>query len=259
MSEILDETLGNKALLELRRQRVSRVSPEPLYLQAARSIESILGLYTNEESPLPSETDMADALGIGRATLRQALSHLTQAGRLYSKRGVGTFLAPAVLSRPARLNSLFDDLEARGFQPTTQVLNVSSVQASEEVAAELGITAGCPLTHIRRIRSAAGKPVAFIENLLNLSDRVPPSVDDLERTGLYAVLRSLYGIELGVASLRVSARLASKEQRAWLKLPNPCAVLVGRRVAFDTAGRGIELGTTVYNEGAEIDGIRLQP
>lgn len=202
---------------------------------------------------------MAAALGIGRPTLRQALSHLTQAGRLYSKRGVGTFPTPAVLNRPARLNSLYDDLEAQGMQPTTQVLSVGEVQATAEVSAELGVPSGAPLAHLRRVRRAAGKPVAVIENLLNLSDSPPPLPAELEGNGLYATLRSHYGIELGMASLQLSARLAEPVERQWLELPNPCAVLVGRRLAFDTTGRGIEIGTTVYAEGAKVDGIRLQP
>ncbi len=248
------------ALEELRRHRVRRVSGEPLYLQAARSIGVILGMYSPDgDTPIPPETEMAAALGIGRPTLRQALSHLAQEGRIYTKRGVGTFVAPAVLNRPARLSSLYDDLEARGLRPTTRVLEITTVAATEDVAADLHITVGAPLMVVRRIRSAAEKPVAVIDNLLNLSGAPAPTVEALERTGLYTTLSSQYGIELSVASLRVSARLATRDQRVWLGLRHPCAVLVARRLAFDTRGTGVEIGTTVYSEGAEIDGIRLQP
>lgn len=249
-----------RALEQLRRERVSAVSPEPRYLQAARAIETILDMYNQAlEVPIPPETEMAAALGIGRATLRQALAHLTQQGRVYAKRGVGTFLAPTVLNRPARLNSLFDDLQEAGLRPTTQVLLLETVEASTEVAADLHIAEGQPLAHIRRVRKAAGKPVALIENLLNLSDAPLPLATDLEQSGLYSTLRSRYGIELGMATLSVSARLATTQEHKLLGVPKPCALLVARRLAFDTAGHGIEIGTTVYSEGAEIAGIRLQP
>jgi GntR family transcriptional regulator len=256
------EDYAQAALADLRLRRVSRVSPEPLYLQAARSIESILDLYSDAaDVPIPAETEMAAALGIGRPTLRQALSQLQQEGRVYAQRGVGTFAAPAVLSRPARLSSLYDDLTAAGQQPSTRVLDLREAPATAADAADiadLDIRVGAPLVRIRRVRSAGGKPVALLANVLNLGGAAPPDRAELERGGLYATLSSRYGIELRFASLRVSARLATKEERGLLQLGYPCAVLVGRRLAFDTTGRGIEVGTTLYAEGTEIDGIRLQ-
>jgi DNA-binding GntR family transcriptional regulator len=255
----LEPILRQKALGDLRKQRVSRVSREPLYLQAARSIEGILAGYGDAVNvPIPPETEMAAALGIARPTVRQALAQLQQAGRVYAQRGSGTFAVPSVLSRPARLTSLFDDLESQGLAPTTRVLELGEIPASAEHAAELDVAVGAPLVHLRRLRLAGGKPIALLENVLNLRGAAAPAPDDLEHAGLYATLSSQYGIELRVASLRVSATLATKAERVLLALPNPCAVLVGRRLAFDTLGGGIEIGTTTYAEGAAIDGIRLQ-
>jgi GntR family transcriptional regulator len=253
------EAFAEDALADLRRRRVSRTSPEPLYLQAARSIESILDRYVDAaDVPIPPESELAAALGIGRPTVRQALSQLQEAGRVIAQRGVGTFAAPSVLTRPARLSSLYDDLAAKDLQPSTRVLDLRAVSASREEAAELETSPRTPLVRIRRLRSAAGRPVALMDNLLNLGGAPLPEAAELEQGGLYALLSTAYGIELRVASLRVSARLATKDERRLLELPYPCAVLVGRRIAFDTAGRGVEVGTTVYAEGAEIDGIRLQ-
>jgi DNA-binding GntR family transcriptional regulator len=255
---VREEHLRRKALAELRRRRVSRASPEPLYLQATRSIEAILGWYqATRPVPIPPETELAAALGIGRPTVRQALAQLQQAGRVYAQRGVGTFAAPAVLSRPARLTSLYDDLHARGLEPLTRLLELRQTVAEDRDAIELEVAPGTPLIFLRRVRSASGKPVALLENVLNLHGQAPPEPVELERVGLYSILSSHYGVELRVASLQVSARLASREERKLLALPNPCAVLVGRRLAFDSAGRGVEIGTTIYAEGATIDGIRL--
>ena len=258
---ITREAVAAAALADLRRRRVSRVSPEPLYLQAARSIEGILDDFAKVgDGPIPSETEIATALGIGRPTVRQALSHLQQAGRVYAQRGIGTFAAPAVLTRPARLTSLYDDLDEKGLQPTTRVLELAAVSATAQEAAELEVVSGsgAPLVRIRRLRLAAGHPVAVLDNLLNLGGRPLPQRSELEQGGLYSTLSARYGIELRFASLRVSARLATADERRLLELPSPCAVLVGRRICFDTNGRGIELGTTVYAEGTEIEGLRLQ-
>jgi DNA-binding GntR family transcriptional regulator len=253
------ETYAEAALADLRQRRVSRVSPEPLYLQAARSIESILDRYAAAaDVPIPAETEMAEALGIGRPTLRAALVQLQQAGRVYAQRGVGTFAAPSVLSRPARLSSLYDDLAAQGREPSTRVLELREVPAAPADAADLEVAVGTPLLRVSRVRAAGGAPVAIMHNLLHLGGADRPTRAELEQGGLYGTLSSRCGIELRVASLRVSARVATKDERGLLQLPYPSAVLVGRRIAFDTNGRGVEIGTTIYTEGTEIDGIRLQ-
>jgi GntR family transcriptional regulator len=253
------EAIGEEALAELRRRRVSRVSPEPLYLQAARAIEAILDRYSEAtDVAIPSESELAAALGIGRPTVRQALSQLQESGRVFAQRGVGTFAAPSVLSRPARLTSLHDDLIAQGQRPSTRVLELSQIRATPDAAGLLHVAIGSPLVSIRRLRLSDRKPVAILENLLNLERATPPSRDDLETRGLYASLSANYGIEIRMASLRVSARLATKEERQLMQLPYPSAVLVGRRIVFDVNGRGVDVGTTIYPDETEIDGIRLQ-
>ena len=254
------QILTAAALADLRRRRVSRASAVPLYLQAARSIEVMLTRYSAAaDVPIPPEATLAEALGIGRPTVRQALAQLQQAGRVYAQRGVGTFAAPAVMSRPARLSSLFADLTAQGQRPTTDVLELATGPADREEAQDLDVVEGMSLSRLRRLRRASGRPVALLSNVLNLGEAELPTRDALERGSLYAILSSQYGIELRMASLRVSARLATEDERGLLELPDPSAVLVGRRIAFDTAGRGVEIGTTVYADGAEIDGIRLLP
>jgi DNA-binding GntR family transcriptional regulator len=252
--------LTRRSLEQLRRTQVSRLSPEPRYLQAARAIEGVLGNYDDyPHIPMPGETDMAAALEVGRPTLRQALAHLSKQGRIYSKKGVGTFVAPAALHRPARLNSLYDDLKAQGLRPTTQVLAIETLPAPEREATELDIKNGQSLVRVRRVRHSNRTPVALIENYLNLPDGAELEPRDLESAGLYETLRVKFGIELAMASLDVSARLASAAERRILKTRNPAALLVARRLVFDTAGVGVEVGTTVYAEGADISGIRLSP
>ncbi|MDO8307252.1 MAG: GntR family transcriptional regulator [Actinomycetota bacterium] len=260
MSPLDPAELSARTLESLRQMRVSRVSPQPLHLQASTAIESVLTAYHDAaDIPLPSEPDMAAALGIGRPTLRQALANLVQSGRLYTKRGVGTFVAPVVLSRPARLTSLHDDLEAQGLHPSTVVLGLEEILAGEVEAQDLAVPLGTPLVHIRRLREAAGKPLALIDNILNLGGAPAPDRDALAEHGLYATMRAQYGIEMGMASVSVRARLATKAERGLLQQGYPCAVLVARRVAYDQARRGVEIGTTVYAEGASISGIHLQP
>ena len=65
--------------------------------------------------------DLLDAgdgrLGLARPTARQAIQELVKKGLLVRKRGVGTQVVRAQISRETRLTSLFDDLSRSGHEP----------------------------------------------------------------------------------------------------------------------------------------------
>ena len=78
-------------------------SPVPLYRQLAEQIGSDIdaGIYA-VSSRIPSETEFADRLSIGRPTVRQATDLLVRQGRLERRRGSGTYVLP-----PAKSIDLF--------------------------------------------------------------------------------------------------------------------------------------------------------
>lgn len=66
----------------------------PLYLQVKNYITSMIdsGDYP-ADSKLPTEKELMKTLGVGRATVRSALSELEHDGRIYKRHGVGTFVS----------------------------------------------------------------------------------------------------------------------------------------------------------------------
>ena len=66
----------------------------PLYLQVKNYITSMIdsGDYP-ADSKLPTEKELMKTLGVGRATVRSALSELEHEGRIYKRHGVGTFVS----------------------------------------------------------------------------------------------------------------------------------------------------------------------
>jgi GntR family transcriptional regulator, transcriptional repressor for pyruvate dehydrogenase complex len=69
----------------------------------------IAGGQATSGDRLPSERVLADALGVGRSTLREALQFLRVSGLLDVRPGAGIFVAA-----PALLRSLGSDLTAAG-------------------------------------------------------------------------------------------------------------------------------------------------
>lgn len=66
----------------------------PIYMQLAEAIEDdVLKGIMQEDTQIPSTTEMSLALKINPATARKGVNLLVDAGILYKKRGVGMFVA----------------------------------------------------------------------------------------------------------------------------------------------------------------------
>ena len=87
----------NRAALPI---RVDRNSPVPLYFQVAQHLEQMI-----ESGELPmgtrldNEAHLAGQLGLSKPTMRRALEYLVGRGLLVRKRGIGTQVVHAKVTR----------------------------------------------------------------------------------------------------------------------------------------------------------------
>lgn len=73
---------------------LSPSDPEPLYKQITDQIkEAIVDGRLVENEPLPSVRTLADELKISSITIRRAYSDLESEGYIYTRQGLGTFVA----------------------------------------------------------------------------------------------------------------------------------------------------------------------
>ncbi|MFJ7339747.1 GntR family transcriptional regulator [Streptomyces sp. NPDC101110] len=224
---------------------LERGSPVPLYHQLAQQLEAAI-----ERGALPpgnllgNEVDLAVRLGLSRPTVRQAIQSLVDKGLLVRRRGVGTQVVHSQVRRPLELSSLYDDLEAAGQGPATEVVRNEPVPAPCDVAVALGVPEGGEVIVLDRLRLTHGRPVALLRNYLPAS---LPAFDSarLESTGLYRMLRSA-GITLHSARQTVGARAATAQEASRLDEKEGTALLTMRRTAYDDTGRPVEYGTHIY-------------
>jgi len=224
---------------------LDRGSPVPLYYQVAQELQRLI--TAGDLAPgarLDAEIDLADQLGVSRPTMRRAIQYLVERGLVVRKRGVGTQVVRAQVSRPLDLTSLHDDLARSGRSPTTTVLGVEPGDADEQVAAELDLAVGDPVVCVRRMRSAEGEPLALMTNYLP-AGLAPLDEQVLSSRGLYDVLRSA-GVHIRVANQRIGATNATPRQARLLGEPRGAALLTMTRTAYDDEGRAVEYGTHVY-------------
>lgn len=224
---------------------VDRASPVPLYFQVAQQIQTaIMSGQLPAGTRLDNEIQLADRLKLSRPTVRQAIQYLVDQGLLVRKRGVGTQVVHSQVRRTIELSSLYDDLAATGQEPSTTVLDLSKVAASEDVAHALKVDVGTTVVKLHRLRSARGEPLALMTNYLP-ENLVALDSGQLEGNGLYQLLREA-GIQLRVAHQAIGARSATAAEAAALGDRRGVTLLTMTRIAYDDEGRAIEYATHAY-------------
>lgn len=194
---------------------------------------------------LDNELEMADRLGVSRPTIRQAIGQLAEQGLVVRRRGFGTVVVAPRIFRPVALTSLYDDLAAEQRHPATTVLTLRETPAAEDVATALAVPPGSGVLEIKRLRLADGTPLAIMHNFLRPGLLADAGAGDLERTGLYELLRAS-GVHLKLADQVIGARPATPDEARLLKADRGSCVLTMTRTALDDAGRAAEYGMHAY-------------
>jgi GntR family transcriptional regulator len=120
-----------------------------------------------QDGRIPSESDLADELGVSRTTIRDALSRLEIEGTVYRRQGSGTFVNEPGLQIRSRLDEIWSYeaiLEAHGYTPSTLLLDVREEQAGSVVMAALGLAPDETVTVIQKLFVEDKEPVIFTEN-----------------------------------------------------------------------------------------------
>jgi GntR family transcriptional regulator len=118
---------------------------------------------------LPSEPDLAKQLGVSRATLREAMRSFETQGLIRRRQGSGTFVVGKVQvldSGLEKLESLETMAKRFGLEISVSDLSVEAVTADEDTAAALDVSTNEPLTRVRRVVRADGRPVAYLVDIL---------------------------------------------------------------------------------------------
>jgi GntR family transcriptional repressor for pyruvate dehydrogenase complex len=122
----------------------------------------------SEGERIPSERELCELLGVGRASLREALKGLEMMGMIEVRVGDGTFVChrSEFLSRPllwALTSSIPTDIrelvEARGVLEK-ELAELAAERANADDLAEIG-------KHLDAMETAVAEPVAFLEADLN--------------------------------------------------------------------------------------------
>ena len=229
------------------RVTIDRSSPVPLYHQLVQQLEAAISRGDVAKGDfLQNELDLAELWRVSRPTVRRAIQELVDAGVLVRRRGIGTQVVNAQLRRPVRLTSLYDDLNATGRAPKTKVVTLERVGADKDTTKAMGLQRGDEVVYLERVRSAGKTKLAILRNYLIVAAAGALTADQLERSGLYELLRA-NGVRPRIATQVIGAKAASPEEAKTLEIAAGAPLLTMRRVMQDDTGRTVELGMHAYD------------
>jgi GntR family transcriptional regulator len=188
-----------------------------------------------EEGRIPSETDLADALGVSRTTIRDALSRLEHEGVIFRKQGAGTFVNDAGLQIKSRLEEIWTYegmLRAHGYTPTTHIITVEKQPAATAIAEALGLEINDPILMVKKLFRADGSPVTLTVNHIPWAIINQPYTEDDFHQPIYKFLSDFCGQHLTYYLSEIVPLIAPKWLVDTLELPKQRSPLL----AFDEIG-----------------------
>ena len=194
---------------------------------------------------LPTGRELAERFATSRTTVRQAIAELVVEGRLERTQGSGTYVAEPKLIQLRQLNSFTEDLAGRSGDVRSEVLDISRIPATAEVAAALGLVEGVRVLRVERLRIVSREPIAH--EIAHLADSYPRLASELASRGsLYLTLSQAYDVEIVAAEDVVETAMASPEEARLLTVEPGLPMLLIQRTAWDRAGRPVEYTRSVF-------------
>jgi len=150
-------------------QRRTSYSPR---LQVNESLADLIGRGGPGER-LPPEPQLAQQLGVSRATLREAMRSFEERGQLVRRHGVGTFIAsppPMIETGLEVLESLHTLAQRIGLEIHMSDAALEEREATPDEAARLQIAPGSPVLSVARVMKAGSPPneppVAYLVDIV---------------------------------------------------------------------------------------------
>ena len=212
---------------------------------------------------LPAEPQLAEQLGVSRATLRQGLSLLTQEGLLVRQHGRGTFVSalPRSVLRGnlTELMSTTQMIREQGYQPGIARCWIELTPVEPWIADLFDLPQASRLLHISRTRLANGYPAVYSDEYLPerlLGPEVMSLHESAEDWSLYERLHQA-GIEVAFATCKVIPTIANEVLASHLRIKVGHPLLLLKQLHYTGVGQAVLYCENYHNcEFIEFQTVR---
>jgi GntR family transcriptional regulator len=228
---------------------LSKTEGIPLYIQIRQALhDDIVDHKLLPGQKLPSEDELAELFNVSRMTVRQGISDLIDAGLLYRRHGVGTFVAQPHIDRDqTRLSNFVEMARKEGIDLVVHLLKAEIVPAKLKVSSALSLEEGDLVIDIKTLRHTGGLPITLHDTYVPYKMFPALLQEDLEANHLWDIFES-YGHPVKRAAQIIEARQADEELASLLEVEEGAPILYKERVVYLDDGTPVEF-TYCFNRG----------
>lgn len=233
---------------------VEHSSPVAVWGQVSRDLRrQIEDGRLNPGDRLMTERELAEAYGVSRITVRQALDQLAREGFISRKQGSGTFVSDTLTSVQHDLGlngSWRDRAGASGKRAQSrEVESVFGAHAPASLLAELGLDeelADGDWAYLRRIQLVNDAPIGVTESWV--PHAVAPGIADrpLSNGSLSETLHDRYELRPGLTQNIMQVGIANSEEAAMLGTYLDAPLYVVKSATTTDDGRLAEVSITSW-------------
>ncbi|MFA9414516.1 MULTISPECIES: GntR family transcriptional regulator [unclassified Streptococcus] len=194
---------------------------------------------------LPSERDLAEAFGVSRMTLRQAVTLLVDEGVLERRVGSGTYVASRRVQEKMRGTTSFTEIvTSQGRLPSSRLISYQRKVASETECQQLGLSAGEQVIRMERVRYADNLPLVY--EVASITEKLIKGVDRKDITEHFFQTLTANGYAIGKSQQTIYAKTASERVASYLDVTKGHAILALTQVSYFTDGQPFEYVRSQY-------------
>ncbi len=168
---------------------------------------------------LPSEREFCSMWDCNRTTLKKAIDQLINHGKLYKKKGSGTFLSEPKLEKNLQsLNSFHEFIDENSLNLSTKLLSLKLLNDNTLAYENLKESSNNNLCELIRLRSVDSVPFAIENSYLSSKYYDELIRKDFEKTSLYEVLKKDFNLNLKSGWEEISMTYATALESELLKV-----------------------------------------
>ncbi|MEF9921073.1 GntR family transcriptional regulator [Anaerorhabdus sp.] len=224
-------------------------SNKPLYQIIKNNIkEDIKSGKYQQNSKIPSETELGDFYHTSRITVVRALNDLVSEGYLYREHGKGTFVNHQIRENVMNLVGFNERMRNLDLPLRTILLERCIVQIPKEMANYFNLPEDTDVIFIKRLRIVEDKKLCLSKAYFMKENNEWLLTEDLENNSIYKLLENQYKQKLGKGTQLFGVECLDKKDTKELGVEENKALLRLKLFTYLENDKPFEFDTTYYNQ-----------